>query len=165
MIPMGGSADSVAMIPPGGSAADFISGKPAAGPIGKISSGGAFVIPSGGSAADLHIERLSGGVGAQPAMIPPGGSVAMIPLGVLPAREGAIPPGGLPAGVGAIPAGGALVPPRLMDECGQLPCTGAGLGVCSHLLGDPLVEACRAALTKECWGLEEKVRALKGGSE
>lgn len=48
-------------------------------------------------------------------------------------------------------------PPRLLDTCGEEPCTStADGGVCNHLPKDPLSAACQAALEADCAGLREK---------
>ena len=47
-------------------------------------------------------------------------------------------------------------PPRLSDDCGDLPCTQSAEGRCSHLPTDPLDERCSVALVALCPGLQWK---------
>ena len=50
----------------------------------------------------------------------------------------------------------AKPPPRLVDDCGELPCTQPEGGRCVHLQADPLTARCQARLRADCPGLEAK---------
>jgi len=72
-----------------------------------------------------------------------------IPQGGPAPREGKIPQGGSAPRDDRMPQGGSAPPrpPRLLDACGELPCTLAEGGrVCNHVARDPLGDGCRAAL-------------------
>ena len=49
---------------------------------------------------------------------------------------------------------GRGAPPRLVDDCGELPCTLPAGGRCDHVLTDPLGACCQAELRALCPGLE-----------
>jgi len=63
----------------------------------------------------------------------------------------------------AVPGGGGTpaAPPRLIDDCGDLPCTQPGGGRCAHLEDNPLSETCKARLREDCPGLYMKGQACE----